>query len=321
MELIAPLSYRDIPQKSYRLFEVIMEAPGETKWDASRLAMHGAYKRGGLSPKIDNPDKVLTFLEYHFKLATEDNENQDEPIQHALCALSCASEPSIQALKDFDSTKASFVRGICHVFQDNRPFQLREVALLFLALISDKWFETPNTIMTRGEMRKFCAGWASFVDSAEPTNDVQEATLAVFFGMIGSPHWCGHMALGKWRLLERFTPVLDDPRSLRCLNNPELMDEIKAIGDPALVAHWLKVLWLKYTELNTQVQNQLKATTVEFIGGGRRTDLAVCLSAINLELKRAKSMDTDLVPTSVEHNLAEARDVLTGLMQRSILSI
>ena len=322
MELIAPLSNSNIAQKSYRLFhDVIMQAhisptyPEETKWNASRLAMHGAYKCDKFLHRVDDPHDILAFLEYHFDLATEDNQNHDEPIQHALRALSYASEPpAIQALKNFDLTKPPFVRGIRHVFRDNRPAQLRKIALIFLALVGDNWFGTPDPIMTRGEMREFCAGWASFVDSAEPTDQVQEAILAVFLGMIGSPHWCGQIALGKWGLLEHFTPILDDPRSLRCINNPELMDEIKVIGYPALMAHWLKVLWLKYTELDTRVQEQLKATTKEFVDGGRKTDLAACLSAINFELRRAKSMVIGPGPTSIEHNLTKARDVLTGLM-------
>jgi len=49
-----------------------------------------------------------------------------------------------------------------------------------------------------------CVDWASAVDNIKYTYDVQKATLAVLFGMINSPHWCPHIVMEKWKLLEYF---------------------------------------------------------------------------------------------------------------------
>ena len=295
MELIAPLSENDIAQKSYSLFHTVMQAPvspaysQEKKWEAARLAIHGAYKWDKFLPWVEDPHDILTFLDHHFDLATR-GENQDEPIQNALRALSYASGVvTIEALRRFDPTEPSFVRGICYVFQDDKPFQLRKAALFFLPLIGDRWFNTPHPIMEPDQMRSLCVDWASAVDGIEHTFDVQKATLAVLFGMINSPHWRPHVVMEQWKLLEYFTSVPDDSQPLRrCIDNPELMGAIKTVENPAAMVLWLAILWLKYKELTPQVREQLEAATKEVAQSRRRTDLDMYLSVMGSELKKAE---------------------------------
>ena len=140
MRLITPLSENGIAQRSYQLFHVIMQArahPQEKKWEASRLTMRGAYKWDRFLPWVGDPQEILTFLDHHFDLATY------------------ASGPStIKALGRFDSTKPSFIRGICHVYQDDKPLQLRKAALFFLPLIGERWFNTPHLMMRPDQMEK-----------------------------------------------------------------------------------------------------------------------------------------------------------------------
>ena len=296
MKLIVPLSTNVIARKSYQLFHVIMQAPisptysQEKRWDASRLAMHGAYKWDEFLPWIEDPRDVLAFLGHHFDLFIKTDENQDEPIQNAMRALAYASKPTtIEALKRFDPTEPSFVRGICYVFQASRPFQLRKAALFFLPLIGDRWFNTPHPIMESDQMRSLCVGWASIIDGIEQTNDVQKATLAAFFGMINSPHWRPHVVTEKWASLKYFTSVPDDSLPLRrCIDNPELMDVIKKVENPAAIVLWLALLWLKYKELIPQVREQLEAATKEVAQGRRKTDLDMYLSVIDSELRKAE---------------------------------
>ena len=297
MELIAPLSNENVAQESYKLFRIIMARSSlqESDWNASRLAMHGAYKSDKFLPEVGDPGDLIAFLEHHFDLATTQDKNQDGPIQHALRALIHVSDPSVIRDRAIPGDP-SFAPGILHVFQGDRPLQLRSVALRFLALVSDKWFDTS---LESGKMRNFCAGWASFVDSVGSTAEVEEDTLKVFLGIISSPHWCGDMVLGKWKLLERFAP--GDPRLSGCISNPELMDEIKDTDDRALVTHWLKILWLRHGGLDDKVREQLEETTKELVDEGRKADLVVCLSAINLELKRVRRMASGLSPISPEH--------------------
>ena len=50
------------------------------KWEAARLTMHGAYKWDKFLLWVEDPQDTLTFLDYHFDLASRGGQNQDEPI-------------------------------------------------------------------------------------------------------------------------------------------------------------------------------------------------------------------------------------------------
>ena len=272
--------------------------------EASHLAMHGAYKWGGPLPWVEDPHNILTFLNQHFGSIANSTqnqhawvpywrkriENQDEPIQNALCALASASGPvAIEALKDFNPVEPLFVCGIYYAFQVDQPLQLRRAAFLFLPLISDNWFNSSDTIMDPSLMGSFCVGWASVVDAIEHTHDVQKAALIVFLGMINSHDWRPHIVVEKWKLLEYSTSVPDDSQPLRrCLNNPKLMDEIRNMEDPAVLTLWLATLWLRYQVLVPQIQEQLETATKEIALGKRKADLDKCLPTMDSGLGRAK---------------------------------
>ena len=330
MELIASLSEETVAEKSYDLFHVVMRAPvspaysQDKKWEASRRAMHGAYKWDQFLPWVGDPHDVLTFLDHHFDLATG-GEDQDEPIQNALRALAYASGPvTIEALKRFDPTEPSFVSGICYTFQSNRSFELRKAALFFLPLIGDRWFNTPHPIMKPDQMKSLCMDWASVVGVIEHSNDVQRAILAVLFGMINSPHWRPHIVADKWNLLEYFPSVPGDSQPLRrCLDNPELMEAIRDVPNPAAIAIWMKIMWLKYKELVPVVQRQLEAVTKEVAQGRRRADLEVYQSVIESEVATAENALTQYTTWSIDpvavalrtkiDNLQHAKHALVAL--------
>ena len=253
--------------------------------------MHRAYKEIKSSPPVEDPQDILTFLCYHFDLATTHNdETQDESIWDALRALSYASHPvTIKALGDFDSTKPSFVRGIRYVYQDKKLLEFRKAALFFLPLVSNRFFDTAQRIMEPDQMKSFCVDWASTIDGLELTPDVQKAALTVLLGMINSPHWRPHIVPEKWKLLEYFTSVPDDSQPLRkCINNPELIDVIKDVDYPDASTLWLKILWVKYKELIPQVQELLVATTKYVAGSRTRADLDKYLATVDSELRPAE---------------------------------
>ena len=297
MKLIAPLSVDQIAQKSYQLFHDIMRTPvshaysQEKKWEASRLAMHGAYKWDKFLPWVEDPQDILVFLDHHFDLATRANEDQDEPIQNALRALAYASGPvTIEALKSFDPTAPSFVRGICYIYQDDKPFQLRKAALFLLPLIGDRWFNTDYPIMQPDQMRSLCTNWASAVDGIEHTHDVQKATLTVLLGMINSPYWRPHVVTDKWRLLEYFASVPDDSLPLRrCIDNQELVPEVR---------------------------EQLETTTKE-AGRVRRADQEMYLSVMDAELKKAEDMLNHYDAWSTDSAAVALRTKIDNLQQAS----
>ena len=289
LNLIAPLSEDDIAEKSYLLFHVIMQAnisstySEEKRWEASRLALHGAYKWDKVLPWVEDPKDILAFLNHHFDLATQ-GEDQDEPIQNALRALAYAHNPeTIEALKTFDPTEPSFVRGICFAFQNDRPPQLRKAALFFLPLVADRWFNTHLPIMEPSEMRNFCADWASAIDEIGPT--VHKAALEVLFGMINSSHWRPHIVPDKWNLLEYPIPVPYDFQPLkRCIDNPEVMEAISNANNRDALVLWSTILWLNYNELDSQIRTQLLAVTKD----AQKWDLERYRSGIELELNAAE---------------------------------
>ena len=330
MELIAPLSGNNVTM-SCHLFHVVMQAPisetytQEKKWKASRFAMRGADKWRYTLPLVEDLKVILPFLDHHFNLATRWGGDYDEPIRDALRALAYASGPvAIEALKNFDPTEPSFVQGICYIFEDGRPAQLRKAALLFLPLIGDKWFNTTEPIMKPNQMRSLCVGWASAVDGVEHTLDVQKAILAVLFGMINSSCWRPHIVTEKWKLLEYFTSVPDDSQPLkRCLDNLELTDAISKVGNPVAMFVWLEILWLKYNELVPEVQKQLEAVTRGVASSKRRTDLETYISVMDSELAKAESALGQRNTGSVDpaafalrmkiHNLHQAKITLLAL--------
>ena len=295
MELIAPLPENNVAHKSYTLFHVVMQAPvslaysQEKKWEASRLTMYGAYKCDKFLPPVEDPHDILVFLDHHFVLATKHDQNQDEPIQNAVRALAYASGPvTIMALEQFDPSEPSIVQGIRYIFKDDKPFQLRKAALSFLPLIGDRWFNTTHPIMEPDQLRDLCVDWASAVDSVEHTQGIQNDILAVLFVMINSPHWRPHIDAEKWKLLEHFASVPDDSQPLRrCVENLELIDAIRNVGNPVALVLWLMILWLKHQELIPEVRMQLETVTKEVAQGKRKTDLNMYLSVMDSELRKA----------------------------------
>ena len=266
MKLIAPLSRSDVATESYHLFRTVMRTPVSPaylreKWEASRLALHGAYKGGDLPP-VNDPQDVLTFLNYHFELALK-GKGQDGPIEDALCALAYAhNHTTIDALGRFDLAQESFVRGIRFAFKTHRPHELREAALFFLTLIGGTWFDAAHESIP-SEMESFCEDWATTVDSVGHTTDAQKAAiLTALLHMMDSPHWRRHIPRGKWKLLEYYPLLPDDyPPLKRCLGNQELAAAISQVTDPEAIVLWPRILWLKYDELTPAVQEALKDVT------------------------------------------------------------
>jgi len=322
MELIAPLSMKEIPGKSYELFHVVMQTPvsdafsQEKKWAASRLAIHGAYKWDKVLPWVDDPQHILLFLDHHFDLATRGDKKQDESIQYASRALAYASsDVTIEALEDFDPTEPSFVRGICYIYEDERPRQLREAALYLLSLVGDRWFNTDHPIMKPDEMRSLCVNWASAVDIVKNPHAFQKANLTVLLGMIDSPHWRPHIVAEKWGLLGHFSSVPDDfPPLRRCIDNLELMEEIKSTGDPIAMNLWPMILWLKHKELVPEVRKQLETATEE-AARDWGMDLDMYLSEIDTELSRAQYAFSRYGPWSTDPPAVALKRKITGLQQ------
>ena len=292
MGLITAIPESEVAMKSFELFHVVTGAlvssvyTQEKKWEASRLALHGAYKSDQSLPHVEDPRPILDFLEYHFDLATRHGKNQDGPIRNALRALTSASGPAMnEAFNHFDPTKRSFVDGILHVFQKSKPPRLLKPALFFLPLIADRWFNAPSLIMKPKEMERLCEGWATAVDKVWNTDDIREPALAVLLDMINSPRWRSYVAKDKWELLEHLASVSDDSQPLwRCLGNPGLVDAILEVKNKDLVVLWWTLLWSKYDNLSPVVQKRFHSA----VKGAQREDVDRYLSATKAESEEAR---------------------------------
>ena len=150
--------------------------------------------------------------------------------------------------------------------------------------------------MNSKQMKSFCMGWASAVDSVEQTTAVKIATLTVLLEMINSPHWYPHVPPEKFGLLEDIGLIPDDSQPLQnCINNPDLMGAIRDAENPIAIVYWVAILWPKYTELKLEVQEQLKTTTKEIVHNEQtpgfdayRSPISKCLLDMNSELKKVK---------------------------------
>jgi len=332
MKLIAPLPEEEVARQSYILFHVIMQAPisdpaypQEKKWKASRLAMRGAYKWGEPLPDVGDPHDILTFLGHHFDLATTYSQNQDEPIQNALQALAYASgSVTLEVLKRFNPKEPSFVRGICQMYQNNKPDRLRKAAILFLPRISDGLFDTSGPIMGTEDVKNFCVGWASAVDRIEHTSEIQKAALVVFFRMINSPQWRPYIVVNNWKLLEFLALVPENYQPLRrCIKDPNLTETIRNTASSNTVSLWLAILWLRYVELIPQVRAQLLEATKASAQGRSRIELEKYMSEIDSELRKAEealmrytTLSTDPIAIALGNkidNLDQAKRALAPL--------
>ena len=164
-------------------------------------------------------------------------------------------------------------------------------------------------------MRNLCADRTSAVDGIEHTYDVQKATLEVLFGMINSSHWRPHIVTEKWKLLEYFTSVPDDSQPLkRCLDNPELVEAISEVENPAAMVLRLTILWLKYNELIPEVREQLEAATKE-VAQRKRADLDMYMSVMDSELGKAEGALAQHDAWSVDPAAVALREKINNLQQ------
>ena len=75
-----------------------------------------------------------------------------------------------------------------------------------------------------------------------------------------------------------------------CINNPELMDVVGDVEEPAAVILWLAILWVKYNGLIPEVREQLEAEMRVVSQGNKKMDLDMYLSIIDMETRKAEEV-------------------------------
>ena len=137
--------------------------------------------------------------------------------------------------------------------------------------------------------------------------------------MINSSHWRPHIVVEKWKLLEYFISVPEDSQPLRRrINNPELMEAIKDVTNPAAMVLWLAILWLKYKVLIPDVQGQLETITKEVAQGRRRTGLNMYLDVMDSELGKVEDALTQYNTWSTDPAAIALRTKIDNLQQARV---
>ena len=268
LRCIGLLTYNVVPRRCFDLFTTVMTTashlPADLKWEAARLAMHGAFKWEGYYPMVSSPQEVLSFLEYHFDLQSK-GENQDEAIQYAIRALALGASPTcLEALAQFDPTVHPFFDGIRSLFHPEKPHELRKAAICFLSHIEARWFPVFSEHVSPDAVQEFCEDLVSavnevFVDELE----VKRAATSILLSMADATTFRLHIPLHMWEYLEFVHELKDGSNPLRrCRGNLDIIPALRRTKDQKPLLLWLAILWREITKLNLKIQEQaVEATT------------------------------------------------------------
>ena len=251
MEAMTTLAEIDVAEASSHLFHAIMQAPISPtfpyfcKQRASCLAIYCAYQWKDALPRVKDPQDIFAFLDdYFMSQLTNRHQVHGKFLRVALVVLVHAYDSTpIEVLKYINSS--SFIDGISDLFHHNTPLPLRRAALLSLGLIGDKEFETTGWNQDEHTRKRFFEDCASTVNSIDHTPDIWKAILMVFLRMINSKHWFLFISSEKLKFLGHIASAPKDSQSLSShLNQTDLMNRIRSLGDLAVTANWLIILWL-----------------------------------------------------------------------------
>lgn len=241
--------------------------PVDLKWEAARLAMHGAFKWDGYYPAVAGPQEVLSFLDHHFDLQAK-GENQDEAIQYAIRALAFGASPAcVDALGQFDPTAHPFFDGIRSLFHADKHHELKKAALCFLSHIETRWFPVFSEHVSPDAVQDFCEDLVSvvnvvFMDEAE----VKRATTTILLSMADASTFRLHIPLHMWEHLEFVHELDDGSRPLRrCRDNPDIIPALRRAKDQKPLLLWLAILWREITKLDAKIQDQVVDATTRAV--------------------------------------------------------
>ena len=260
-------------------------------WEATRLALHAAFRDYGRTADPGEPKEILKFLDYHVGLqgAIEDHETY---IGYALASLVRSGEGdplTFQCFRDFNWTSRSFVRGVCLMMHPHRPVELRGDISALIALLSDSWFNSSVLATEPEEMSKFCEHYATFMDGVAHEPDIRTESVTILFGMLRSPDWRNHIVTKFWRVLAYCAQVRDTESVRWCLQNAiELLEFTRGLPDGEGLKWWYGTLWLRYDKLDTTVRDEVKRIAADMLLGDGFSDLNLYLSLMQEEVTRTR---------------------------------
>jgi len=305
LQLVTRLATPDVADASYELFRTIMSPDNLTDqhWEAARLAIHGAFQRSigdFVIPLVGEPKEILKFLDYHLGLQ---GTGEDHSSSIALALEATLSElddnrpgPLVAAsIRNFDCASPSFVRGMCSIMHSSAPPSLPWQAIDFIAIIPDRWFNSPVPVMEPEEMSEFCEHLAvSMIDYGVFLPLTMRSGLSIFFGMLRSSEWRKHIVNRSWRMLAHCTLVEEEQESFRwCLQNAtELLEFTRQLPDGEGLKWWYGTLWFHFDKLDPTIRGEVERIARDMSLGDGLSDLRLYLNLIDQEVaKTRREMD------------------------------
>ena len=315
LELFSPLCLHPVADGCQALFSVVMQSThltGEIKWKAARLALYGAYNWDSYMPLLDDAKDVVAFFEHTLESPFSEDE-QDMALESVYRAFAYASKREM--LDGYDMKKRLIVDGTLAAFTHRKPFQLWKAILFFLGVVEGQWFNSGVEIMDEQKRRELIQKLADNVERIEPTADVVCAILSVLFGMADSPLWRPHLPIRLWSVMGGF-PALPEttPSFVRCRNNPDVINGLRAYDEKSLVKFWMGILWRDWVDLRPEVQTRLAEVTKEVVGPGAE-DHALISAAIAGTHQELKQHVEKFPPWSIEEEALACRARLEKLEQ------
>lgn len=297
----------------------VFHLPTDLKWDAARLAIHGAFKWEGYYPMVSSPQEVLSFLEYHFDLQVK-GENQDDDIQYAVRALAFgASQTCLDALAQFDPTGYPFFDGIRSLFHPDKPHELKKAALSFLSHIEARWFPVFSEHVSPDAVQDFCEELVSVIDEVFVDElEVKRAATTVLLSMADASTFRLHIPLHMWEHLEFVHELKEDSHTFRrCKDNPDIIPALRRTKDQKPLLLWLAILWREITKLDPKIQEQVvDATTATVTLSPHVEDFLLLLlnaeeTRLEEKLRAFSSWSTDKEVEALRLKLYELRESRT----------
>ncbi|KAF9651981.1 hypothetical protein BDM02DRAFT_3183979 [Thelephora ganbajun] len=315
LELFSPLCLHPVVDGCHGLFNVVMESghlTGETKWKAARLALYGAYKWDLYMPWLHDAKNVVAFFEHILEFPSAEEE-QDMALESAYRALAYASKREM--LDQYDMTKRLVVDGTVATFSQQKPFQLWKAILFFLDVVEGQWFNSGAEIMNEEKRRELIQKLVDNLEHIEPTIDVLCAILSILFGMANSPMWRPLLPIKLWSAMGGF-PALPEttPSFVRCRNNPDVIDGLRAYEEKSVVKFWMGILWRDWVDLRPEVQARLVEVTGEVVGPGAEDQALISAAIVGTHQELSQDM-AKFQPWSIEEEALACRARLEKLEQ------
>lgn len=285
----------DICDAGYDLFKKIMACEYQTvqQWEASRLALSGAFRR--VRPQFaEEPKDIVKYLDYHLGLHGEGGDHRPFIIPALEAIITWDPDTgrridpmAAECIRDLDCARPSFVKGVVSIMHPHNEFHVRVITAGVLAVACDQWFGSPQLVMEPEEMSEFCEYLAVLmIDDAFHDPFMQKCGVTILFGLLRSPEWRKCIVPRLWRFFAYCLQVEEDLGSSRwCLQNAmELLEFTRRLPDDEGLKWWYGVLWFYFDKLDPAVRGKVERIAKDMSSGDGVSVLRLYLNLIGQQI-------------------------------------